>query len=386
MTRPARIAWISPFPPQASGVAAYACEVLALLRTRWDIETFRDGEMTGKDEEKVRSSDLALYHVGNNACFHSDAYRLAMRHPGIVILHDLCCHHLVADLTLARGHFMRYLNLCWRSDGTDGWKTAVIHWLYGFQETLGFRILCVKPLLKSSMGVLVHSQWAKRKLESICPNAHVLTIPFAVIGREYLQGKTCPSAEREPFDAPIPTILLPGYTTSPKLPLDVLEVMARLSCRGNHARVVFAGYCSMRAELERVSELLNITGQVIFTDALGSQDFHEVLSRCSICVCLRDPTAGESSATLWQAMAHGKPCVVVDHGSYGEIPDGTVAKVSPGSHLLNELEDVLHKLIQDPLLAWTMGREAQRYIEKEHGPEQVAEGYSIAIQRFLDAR
>ena len=52
--------------------------------------------------------DMALYQVGNNAC-HDFVYETALRHPGVVVMHESNLHHLIADLTIRRGDWDAYM-------------------------------------------------------------------------------------------------------------------------------------------------------------------------------------------------------------------------------------------------------------------------------------
>src|SRR5687768_16574235 len=94
----ARIAFLSPMPPARTGIATYSAQVLASLgetgfkkRNRVDVLWPLDPRV----DETVASADLAVYHVGNNAEFHGEIYRLAVRHPGLLMLHDLAIDDLV---------------------------------------------------------------------------------------------------------------------------------------------------------------------------------------------------------------------------------------------------------------------------------------------------
>ena len=376
MTEQAKISWISPLPPQPSGVANYAREVLPLLRRHYEVESYEDAQITEEEALKATAADLLLCHVGNNSKFHESAYRLALRHPSLVVLHDLCCHHLVADLTLGRGRVREYVTHCEASDGEEGRRNAERNAAFGFQEELGFQILCVKPVVDASLGILVHSAWAEKTLRRICPQAWIRRIPFVVIGKSWIDRTVG-------RNLPFPTILLPGFVTRPKLPFHLLTAVRRLAGRGHYPRLVFGGGCSFQEELERAADRLGIGERVLFTGSMSEEEYHEVLSQATVCACLRDPSAGESSATLWQAMAHGKPCVVIDHAGYAELPSGTVAKVSPGLSLIDQLEAVFDRLLDDPILRSSLGREAKMFIQEEHPHEAVEEGYLQAVKSFL---
>ena len=96
-----RVAYHSPLPPQRSGVADYSALLLPALRRRLPVAAVRRGR-----RRPPRGTDLCLYHVGNDPAAHGWIVDALRRRPGVVVLHELVLHHLVAGLTIARrdGH------------------------------------------------------------------------------------------------------------------------------------------------------------------------------------------------------------------------------------------------------------------------------------------
>src|SRR6266513_2736490 len=99
----ARLAFVSPVPPAETGIASYSAAVLTAL----EHEGVAGGHEidvvwpVGRDAlERVRRADLAIYHVGNNAMFHRDIYRLAVEQPGVVVLHDLALDDLIRSFVM----------------------------------------------------------------------------------------------------------------------------------------------------------------------------------------------------------------------------------------------------------------------------------------------
>ncbi len=62
--------------------------------------------------------DLILYQVGNNG-WHDFVYQAALRHPGVVVLHESNLHHLMADLTIRRGDWDAYVRECEFEGGAE---------------------------------------------------------------------------------------------------------------------------------------------------------------------------------------------------------------------------------------------------------------------------
>ena len=115
-----RVAYLSPLPPEASGIADYSAELLPLLAAELEVELFAPAatarrRTTGPAGIPLRSvTELAglaaggrygavIYHLGNHHRFHGWIYEALLETPGVVVLHEYVLHHLVQALTLGRG-------------------------------------------------------------------------------------------------------------------------------------------------------------------------------------------------------------------------------------------------------------------------------------------
>ena len=93
-----RVAYFSPMPPEASGIADYSALLLPALEERLDVTVVKRGA-----KRPPRGSDVSLYHVGNDPAAHGWILDALRRTPGVVVLHEFVLHHLVSGATLARG-------------------------------------------------------------------------------------------------------------------------------------------------------------------------------------------------------------------------------------------------------------------------------------------
>ena len=97
-----RLAFFSPLPPARSGIADYSAALIEALSPLAELETFSGGDAPF-DPARF---DVALYQIGNNG-HHGFVYEAALRHPGVVVMHEFNLHHLLADLTIKRGEIGR---------------------------------------------------------------------------------------------------------------------------------------------------------------------------------------------------------------------------------------------------------------------------------------
>src|SRR5438445_3796883 len=99
-----RVAFFSPLPPSKSGIADYAQTLIDNLRRHAELKIFTSAG-------DPSACDIALYQVGNNS-HHDFVYETALRHPGVVVMHESNLHHLIADLTIKRGDWDAYVREC----------------------------------------------------------------------------------------------------------------------------------------------------------------------------------------------------------------------------------------------------------------------------------
>src|SRR5439155_4077493 len=55
--------------------------------------------------------DVAVYQLGNNP-HHDFVYETALKHPGVIVMHEANLHHLIAHLTIKRGDWDGYIEEC----------------------------------------------------------------------------------------------------------------------------------------------------------------------------------------------------------------------------------------------------------------------------------
>ena len=60
-----KVAYFSPMPPEASGIADYSALLLPALREHVEVEVVKRGA-----KRPPRDTDLAVYHIGNNPEAH----------------------------------------------------------------------------------------------------------------------------------------------------------------------------------------------------------------------------------------------------------------------------------------------------------------------------
>jgi glycosyltransferase involved in cell wall biosynthesis len=374
----ARIAYLSPMPPARTGIATYSAQVLASLkeigfRKRHRIDVL--WPLDPRVDETVASADLAVYHVGNNAEFHGEIYRLAVRHPGLVVLHDLAIDDLVR----------------WFRDTGDPLGLRAM----GEAEPARMRLFETRPdiqgplesasaahLLRRARGVVVHSTFGGEYVSAIGSRTPTFVVRHPVIAPPRAarrSGKRSAEIRQGLGDAFLIGVL--GDIGGSKGIDAVLDAVAHL--RGN-PRMAIVGRRIPGYDIESVIAESRMADRVTLAPDVPEREFYAWLDVADIIVNLRHPHRGEVSGTLARAMAAGKPVVVQEVGSYLEEPEDAVMRIPGGEPDALVLADALSRLQADPDLRASIGTRAREESERLRAENTTAHGYERAIESTLD--
>jgi glycosyltransferase involved in cell wall biosynthesis len=388
-----RVAYLSPLPPQRSGIADYSAELLPELARHLEIELVADAGARPAAELAERFAvrrteglaellerrhyDALLYHLGNEASYHGEIYRQALRHPGVIVLHEAMLHHLVRALTLARGDaagFVEEMRYAYGGSGEAAARRAVATgvlvdpWSYPLFERAVDR----------SRGVVVHNRTGRDRVLASRPRAPVAVVPFPFTLPEPLPS---PAAARQALGLAPDQVLVGcfGFVTPEKRPEVVMRAFGRLRADLPQARLAFVGELSQAYEGSSFVPA-DLRPTVTVTGRFGMSEFLSWMAAADLAVNLRYPSGGETSATLVRLLGLGKPVVVSAAGSFNEIPDGACARVDPVELEDETLAAVLRRLALDPPLRAALGENARRHAEREHSLAATARGYVAALE------
>lgn len=365
-----RVAWWSPLPPDPSGIADYAEELLPHLARHWDVELFAEAEVDpalagafpvidARDEEaaiaRLPAYDAVLYHLGNNPA-HAGAYRALQRFPGLVVLHDASLAHLVIHATHLAGRTDRLFSELRLLHGDRAAEAVRRHFYLGEPapwdvDPLRFPLL--GRALARAQGVLVHSRFAAAQVRRAAPG-----LPVEVVEHHALPPPRAPEA---PPAAAAPTVFCTaGYLTPAKHIDLVLAALAKLSGRVPF-RYRLVGAVAPGFPLYGQVRDRGLLDQVDWVGRVPKEQLYAELAASDVCVNLRHPTSGETSGIVQRALAAGRPVVVSEVGWFAELPDACAAKVPPGEAGRDALAAVLASLAGDPARRAAMGAAALAY-------------------------
>lgn len=385
MPSPPRIAFFSPLPPTRSGIADYSAELLPPLAARAAVTLFVDdpsvaGEL-GLPVEAVANYprrrweyDLALYHMGNSS-HHESIYRTLTHYPGVVVLHDLFIHHFIAHTTAGQGDTIAYAREMSYELGPTG-RHILAEIQRGARPTPLAEVPLTTRLLDTSLATIVHSESARRTIAELRPTARTAVIPQLMVHRDGRSRR----AELGLRDDTIIFGSLGQVTAARQLPL-VLRALRDLRAHGVDGHLLIVGEILPEADLTGHIAALDLEDHVTQIGYVASlPEFVDWTATADVIVNLRNPTLGETSASVLRGMDTARPTIVTDHGWYSELPDAAVVKL-PADLTEDGLREAMLALATDPERRVMMGQAAAAYVTAHCRPDEVARQYVA----FLDS-
>ena len=363
-----RVAFFSPLPPARSGIADYSAALLASLSPLADVTAFSGAEALSE----AAAFDVAVYQIGNNPD-HGSVYEQALRHPGVVVLHESNLHHLIAHLTIGRGDWDAYIEECAYSGGAEARAFAArVRSREIGPDYEG--VTMTRRLLESARGVVVHSRFLEREIRAAGYAGPLAVIPH---GAWLAAGSRNDYRRRLGLDEATPLAGIFGHLKPYKRIPESLRAFRRLTRVIPEARLILAGEPHPDLPLQGLIESLGLSAAVRILGFIPAADFAGYLSACDAVLNLRFPTVGESSGTLMRAMGLGIPALVSEVGSFAELPDTACLKVPVGAGEEDAIFEYLNLLLSRRDAARAVGDRARDYAARECS-------WDLAARRYLE--
>ena len=396
-----RVACFTPLSPVASGISYYSEELLPVLARALDLDVFVDGYAPTEvamlhdagvglhqgrafeRTQRARPYDAIIYQLGNSPA-HAYMYDLALREPGIVVLHDVVLHHLRLWMAVNGGRAQRsaYAADLARLYGAAGAELARAV-LRGQTPPTLFDYTLVEPVLDAARAVIVHNATSAERVRALRPSARVRVVPMGVPLPELLPRDEARARLGVANDAFL--VVSHGHV-NPYKRLDVaLRAFRRLLDTRPDAHFLIAGTVppQLAQTLDRQVRYLGLGGRVRRLGFIAPGTVADLLAAADCCVNLRYPSAGETSASLLRIMGAGLPVLVSDAGSFRELPEGCCLKIPVGPVEEALLAEYLLALAHDDTLRGSIGAAARDFVGKAHSLERSARGYLDALGEVL---
>jgi glycosyltransferase involved in cell wall biosynthesis len=391
-----KLAYVSPLPPQRSGIADYSTELLPELARHYDIdvivaqETITDPSI--RENCSVRSADWfinhghlydrVLYHFGNSE-FHNHMFALLARVPGVVVLHDFFLSGIVVHMDV---HVFK----------DNGWPRELYH-SHGYRAVqerfhvedtadVFWKYPCNKTVVENAQGVIVHSEYSRRLArrwlgESFADNWTVIPHLRAVI-----QTTTRAEARQASgLDENAFIVCSFGLLGPAKQNHRLLDAwLASALSKDERCHLIFVGERIPGKYVNGLEAAILSTGlsdRIRITGWTEMAQFSLYLAAADMGVQLRTHSRGETSGTVLDCMKYGLPLIVNAHGSMADLPTDAVWLL-PDEFADADLRTALESLWSDEQRRQALGARAREVILTRHAPRTCADQYAQAIEKY----
>jgi glycosyltransferase involved in cell wall biosynthesis len=381
-----KIAHFSPVPPDRTGIADYCLELLPELARHAEVDLWvEQGRVASPPEgcglvewgepprftERLSPYDATVYHFGNSK-YHRGLYRAFLEYPGTVVMHDFVLHHFFAECFLesAPEKYLEEMRYNYSSMGKAMAQDILAGRLAPLWETQPMQFPLNKRILDLATGVIVHSEFARGLVLQSHPHLPVRKINLPVT--EMNNDENVEHLKMR-YDIPLDRVVLASFGMG--TPHKRIETILRAIGRLQPGNVVYLLVGELTARIERVVKEAGLEDVVRSTGYLDRKGFEDYCALADICVNLRFPTYGETSASVCKLMGAAKACVVSDIGWFSELPDNCVAKVDVDEFEEETLLACLERLVGSAALRATMGANAREFIRANHSLPGAASQY-----------
>jgi glycosyltransferase involved in cell wall biosynthesis len=381
-----RIAWASPWN-ERSAIAQFGAEIVGELTARGhtvDILRTETGEWLQLPPRPApgqilgaghldgpwlrRNYDVTVVNLGDHFGFHGAAVERLAGLGAVAILHDAYYANLVAGTFAgwydAEPGLRRIVQATY---GRAAMPAGHPYWLP--MDDMRTQRSMLEWFAGPNIGAVVHAAHYAGPVRAVCPGP-VAEIPLAFAD----PGVPPPKPIGDSL-----TIVAVGHVNPNRCVEQVIRAIGGSPELRRRCRYRLIGPCddAERARLSRLAADLGVQ-PLEFVGWVADADFADALGQADVICCLRNPVLEGASASAVIGLFSARPMLVSDHGCYGEIPDGLVAKCAPGQ----EERDVarhLTAILEDPAAAQAMGRRARAHAATHHS----AGAYTDALLPFL---
>jgi glycosyltransferase involved in cell wall biosynthesis len=388
-----RLAFVSPLPPERTGIADYAAQCLPALMEYFDIELVLHqpqvslppalAALPRRDiawfEQHPGDYDQIIYQFGNSP-FHSHMFGLLERHPGVVVLHDSYLSSVLAYEQMTGAMPGAWTDALYHSHGYAALQAALSP---GGAEQAKLDYPCNLAVLQGARAVIVHSAHALQLARQwYGPGAergwHVVPLPrSAPAARDREQARTALGIAPDAF-----VVCSFGFVDSTKLSDRLLEAWLASTLRNEaNCELVFVGANHGGAYGQQLLETINGAGahkRIRIAGWSDEQVYHRYLQAADVGVQLRSVSRGETSAAVLDCMNYGLATIVNASGSMAALDDDAVWKLR-FDFATGELVEALETLRRDSTRLAALGARAASAIARHHRPEHSARQYAEVL-------
>lgn len=394
MSEKLKLAFVSPMPPEKSGISYYSQELIPFLKKYYEIEIIVDQKEISKSARELdcifrskeyfmenhKKYDRIIYQFGNSA-YHKHMFDLLSKIPGVVTLHDFYISDVVAYLNATS--YKDFLSQeIYASHGYD----ALIKVFKNKAKISDYPVNDF--VFRNSKGIIVHSNFSK-KLSIDWYGEQVNDFVKVVPHLEAVQENIAKTEARKKLNLPQDKVIICsfGYINENKQSKKIFEAWKKSYLAKDNLSMLFfvgagAGEENNNVFFKNLKLETSLTlGQANITGWTSDEDYKLWMQAADIAIQLRTNSRGETSGAVLDCLSYGLPLIINANGSFKEIPESS-AIVLDDNFTDDSLTEALHKLYEDKELLSALSKSSKEFIAKNNNPELIASLYNKEIENF----
>lgn len=387
-----RLAFFSPFPPLATGIAGYSLELISSLSQYYEIDVISDQDDITPLPLSIRRHsvnwfknnaeryDRILYQFGNSP-YHSHMIDLLERYPGIVVLHDF----YMSSMLLYEETYGNRPNLCSNSIlQSHGYNALKERFESKEIDSIKNHYPCNLPIIQNAKGIIVHSDYSKQLAkhwygESAANNWQV--IPLLRVAAKNINREE--ARKKLGFNKTDFIVCSFGHMDMTKLNHLIIEawVTSKLS-KNSACHLIFVGAKhggDYGTHIDTLIDHHNAINSIKITGWCSQENYIDYLQAADIAIQLRTMSRGETSAAALDCLNYGLATIVNANGAMSELPTNAAWKM-PNDFQPLDLILALETLWQDADKRFFIAENARHLIHTKHHPNDCAALYKDFIE------
>src|SRR4051812_33431040 len=391
-----RIAWFSPLPPIRSGIATYSAAIVPRLSGTHAIDCF--SEENARDfvwQARRDPYDLVVYQLGNAPC-HDFMWVYLAAYPGLVVLHDARLHHARARALLQQERFDDYRREFWY-DHPHARRDFVEYAVAGLGGPIYYCWAMLRVVMRTARLVAVHNARVATDLREEFPDTSIETIRLGTASAGAGapgQDEAARARVRRTLDIPESAVLFTafGKMTAEKRIGAIVRAFDAIAGERGDVHMMLAGDTSTFGGEKPPWSGAAHASRIHVSRHVPDEAIGDYLAASDACLCLRWPTALETSAAWVQCLAAGRATIITDLAHLVDIPsidlrnrrasnpsaEAVALRIDP----LDEHDSLvlaMRALADEPLLRQSLGRAGSAYWRTNHSMEIMVRDYEQLI-------
>ncbi|CAE6864606.1 D-inositol-3-phosphate glycosyltransferase [Paraburkholderia nemoris] len=389
-----KLAYVSPLPPERTGISDYSAELLPELARHYEIDVVVDQESISDPwirancpvrtvdwfKKHADRYDRVLYHFGNSP-FHKHMFGLIDQIPGVVVLHDFFLGHATEYVGAVSGNGNVWPSTLYEEYGYPVLKDR----FNGDVSRVAWKYPANRRVIEKALGVIVHSESSKKLAElwhgerSADDWAIIPLLRVAALNIDRISARNELALDPDAFV--VCSFGMLGRNKSNHRLLD--SWLASPLAKSDKCVLVFVGQNDAGEYGSQLLEKIASSGvraRIRITGWADTATFKRYMMASDVGVQLRTLSRGETSAAVLDCMNFGLPTIVNAHGSNVDLPGNSVWKI-PDEFEDAQLSQALETLWRSASKRQQLGETAREIVQTLHAPRLCTDQYAVEIER-----